>query len=189
MLSIDTGRDTRLRPLLRIHKSRNAIASSDSKATDSSEGPHRRGRTRPSGSIKNPRAVVLTFTVKDTGVPPDTTAEGGEAVQLPAGGGLLQPKIMVPEKPLTGATCKLMVAVCPAANMADVVPFAAGLIWKSVAVPVSDTLGFVAALSLRVSVAVRAPEAIGRKLTSTVQFPPTATVTLVPFAPMRFPEA
>ena len=110
-------------------------------------------------------------------------------MQLPAGGGLLQPKIIVPEKPLTGATCKLMVAVCPAATVADVVPFAAGLIWKSVAVPVSDTLGFVAALSLRVSVAARAPEATARKLTLTVQFPRTTTVTLVPFAPMQLPEA
>lgn len=135
------------------------------------------------------RAVVVTLTVKGTGVAPEIWAEPGEALHPPAGGAFVHPSVTVPVNPFTGLNCKAMVAVCPAVTVAEVVPPGGGPIWKSVAVAVSVTGGFVFALSLSVSVAVRVPAASGRNSTSSVQFAPTATVIFAPFAPTQLPEA
>src|SRR5487761_330038 len=134
------------------------------------------------------RAVVVTFTVNETGAVPETCAETGETLQAPAGGGLLHPRVTLPVNPLRAFNSSAIAAVCPAVTVVDVVPPGTGAIWKSVAVPVSHTVGFVAELSVRVRVALRVPAARGKKSTSIVQFPPTGTVTLAPFAAMQLPE-
>lgn len=135
------------------------------------------------------RAIVVTLTVKGTGVAPEIWAEVGEALHPPAGGAFVHPSVTVPVNPFIELNCKAMVAVCPAATVAEVVPPGGGPIWKSVAVAVSVTGGFVFALSLSVSVAVRVPAASGRNSTSSVQFAPTATLILTPFAPTQLPKA
>lgn len=182
------GRSTRAFLLRARVNSRTASARSQTAAIGSAGdfGWYESGRE--TGTIKL-RAVVVTFTVNETGAVPETCAETGETLQVPAGGGLLHPRVTLPVNPLRAFNSSAMAAVCPAATVADVVPPAAGAIWKSVAVPVSDTVGFVAELSLRVSVALRVPAARGKKSMSTVQFPPTGTVTLAPFVPMQPPEA
>ena len=68
------------------------------------------------------RAVVVTLTVKGTGVVPEIWAEPGEALHLPAGGAFVHPSVTAPVNPFTGLNCSAMVAVCPAVTVAEVVP-------------------------------------------------------------------
>src|SRR6185437_15680930 len=152
-------------------------------------GSTRRCTPGPATGKSEPRAIVVTLTVKGTGVAPEIWAEVGEALHPPAGGAFVHPSVTVPVNPFTGLNCKAMVAVCPAMTVAEVVPPAGGPIWKSVAVPVNVAGGFALALSLSVNVAVRVPAASGRNSTSSVQFAPTATLIFIPLAPTQLPEA
>ena len=68
------------------------------------------------------RAVVVTLTVKGTGVAPEICVELGDALHPPAGGAFAHPNVIVPANPFTGLTCNIMVAVCPATTVAEVVP-------------------------------------------------------------------
>jgi len=68
------------------------------------------------------RAVVVTLTVKGTGVAPEICAEVGDALHPPAGGAFVHPNVTIPVNPFTGLNCKAMVAVCPAVTVAEVVP-------------------------------------------------------------------
>src|SRR5579864_188193 len=133
--------------------------------------------------------MVVTLTVKGTGVAPEICTEVGDALHPPAGGAFVHPSVTVPVNPFTGLNSNGMFAVWPAVTVAEVVPPAGGPIWKSVAVPVNVTGGFVFALSLSVNVAVRVPAARGRKSMSSVQFAPTATLIFIPFAATQLPEA
>ena len=82
-------------------------------------------------------AVVATVAVNADATVPFGVTEAGEAVQSAKDGAPLQLSATVPLKPLTGETCRLYVAICPAVTVAEVEPPVAAPSEKSVPVPAS----------------------------------------------------
>jgi hypothetical protein len=121
-------------------------------------------------------AVVITVRVNGTGDVPVTFTDEADGEQLDSVGAPLQEILTEPVKPLSGLTCRLYVAVCPAVIVADVeLPFET-LREKSVPVPESVTVGGLpAALSVTESVPLRLPLVAGVKVTESVQLAPAAS--------------
>lgn len=82
-------------------------------------------------------AVVVTVTVKPEAELPETFTLVGPTVQVDAGVGFEQDNATAPENPFIGVTCKLNVAVSPAAMDTEVDPPVTAASWKFVAVPVT----------------------------------------------------
>jgi len=122
-------------------------------------------------------AVVVTFTANADAVFPFGVAEPGDGVQLASDGAPVQLSVAVPLNPLTGVTCRLYVAVCPAVTVAVFEPPVATSIVKSVPVPVSETAcGLPVASSVMVTLAARFPVAVGLNVTLMEQLALAATL-------------
>ena len=71
---------------------------------------------------------------------PATLIEAGDAEQDAEAGAPEQANVTAPVNPLTGVSCRLNVAACPATTVADVDEPPAAPIEKSIAVPPSGTV-------------------------------------------------
>ena len=122
-------------------------------------------------------AVVVTFAANGDPAFPFGVTEATEGVQVASDGAPLQLSVTVPLNPLTGVTCRLYAAGCPAVTVAVFEPPAATSIVKSVPTPLIATAwGLPAASSVIVTLAARFPVAVGLNVALTEQFAPTATL-------------
>jgi hypothetical protein len=128
----------------------------------------------PTPSCALVRAIVVTETETLPGVPPLKLKEFGDTVQVDAAGAPVQVNCTLPENPVGADKFRLKFAGVPALTVAE---DALAAIAKPVEpVPVSVIVcGLPAALSVIVSVPVESPEAVGTKVTLTVQDCPAPT--------------
>jgi len=141
-----------------------------------------------------PRAVVITLTFTAAGVPGVTLTVAGTLHVAPCGAPVQVSDTVCVAPVAVSWSAKL--AACPAVTVALVDPPCGGAAEKPSPVPLKLTVcGELAALSVMVMDAVRAPAAVGLNATLIVQFAPAATVPHVlvstkspPFVPVTATE-
>jgi hypothetical protein len=118
-------------------------------------------------------AIVVTLTANGDAATPFGVTDALDAAQVDSEGAPVQLSVTVPWNPLTGVTCRLYVAGCPALTVAVFEPPAATSIEESVPVPASETIcGLRPAPSAIATLAARFPVAVGLNVTLIEQFAP-----------------
>jgi len=119
-LSAKSGRAKR--DFLSRVPARNRMASASSEAIVIGNAGNLRSDPGRATGVTKLRAIVVTFTLKETGPVPEICTLPGDALQPPAGGAFVHPNVTVPVNPFTALNCSGIAAVCPAATVAEVVP-------------------------------------------------------------------